>query len=67
MASKYILVDEYVDGELKGKPSYFKQMTGIGPMSTPNKDEAWQFDSEEEAKLSPANRHWSANWKVEKL
>lgn len=65
--SRYILVDEYTDGELKGQPKYFKQMTAIGPMSTPNKEEAEQYNSEDEAKFSPAHRHWSANWKVEKL
>ncbi len=34
--AKYILEDTYNDG----KPKYFKQMTGIGPMATPEKDEA---------------------------
>lgn len=64
---KYILVDEYDHDELKGKPKYFKQMTGIGPMSTPDIEQAERYDSEEDAKRSPANRHWSANWKVEKV
>ena len=65
--SKYILVDEYDHDELKGKPKYFKDMTGIGPMSTPNTDEALVYDSEDDAKFSPAHKHWSSNWKVEEL
>ena len=59
---KYILEDTYEDG----KPKYFKQMTSIGPMSTPDINEAEVFETEDDAKLSPANRHWSANWKVTK-
>lgn len=62
--SKYILVDEYLDTK---QPKYFQQMTGIGPMSTANKAEAMVFDTEEEAKQSPAHRHWSANWRIEEL
>ncbi len=65
--SKYILVDEYLGGDHIGKPKYFKGMTGIGPASTPNIEEAQHFDTEEEAKQSPAHRHWSADWKVEKI
>jgi len=45
--SKWILRDE-----LSG--SYFKQWTGIGPMSTQDISEAHQFDSREEALRSPA-------------
>lgn len=65
--SKYILVDTYDSGELKDKPKYFKQMTGIGPMATPDVYEAMVFDTEEEAKTSPAHRHWSASWSVKEL
>lgn len=63
----FILVDEYDHDSLKGQPKYFKQMTAIGPMSTPNIEEAEQYETEEEAKQSPANHHWSANWRVEAL
>ena len=61
--SKFILVDKYNDD----KPKYFKQMTGIGPMATPNIEEAEKFDTEEDAKTSSAHRHWSANWHIEKV
>jgi hypothetical protein len=61
--SKYILVDKYADGT----PEYFKQMTDIGPMATKSKDEAMQYDTEEEANQSPAHRHWSANWHIEAI
>lgn len=61
--SKYILVDEYNDG----RAQYFKGMTAIGPMSTANKAEAMQYETEDEAKQSPAHRHWSANWRIELL
>lgn len=64
---KYILVDVYDHEELKGQTKYFKQMTGIGPMATEKKSEAMVFDTEEEAKLSEAHRHWSSNWTIEEL
>lgn len=64
--SKYILVDEY-SGDRKGQPKYFAQMTGIGPASTPFESQAMRFNTEEDAKQSDANRHWSANWHVEEV
>lgn len=38
------------------KESYFKQMTGIGPMCTPHLKEAARFKTREDAVLSPAFR-----------
>lgn len=58
--SKYILEDKYEDG----RPKYFKRMSAIGPMATPNLEEAERYDSEDEARQSPAHRHWSANWQI---
>lgn len=41
---------------LKDGTHFFKQMTGIGPMSTSNIFEAQEFDTKEEALQSPAMR-----------
>lgn len=65
--SKYILVDQYEHDEMKGKPKYFCEMTQLGPMATPDIKKAARFDTEEEAKQSEAHRHWSANWRIEKV
>ena len=35
---------------------FFKQMTGIGPMSTSDIFEAQEFDTKEDAQMSPAMR-----------
>jgi hypothetical protein len=51
--SKWILRETLASKRL-GKPIYFQQMTGIGPMSTPNIEEAAEFETEQEAKQSPA-------------
>lgn len=64
---KYILEDIYEHDERKGQPKYFKDMTQLGPMATPNIEEAFKFDTEEEAKQSQANLHWSSSWTVSEL
>lgn len=40
----------------RGRPLWFAQMTGIGPMTTATLAEAARFASREEAALSPALR-----------
>ena len=53
--SDYILKAAATDRDL-----WFKQMTGIGPMTTADLSEAERFGSEEEARQHPANRHMLA-------
>jgi hypothetical protein len=50
-----------------GMPIWFRQMTGIGPMTTANIEEAARFDSPEEAKLHPANFHWASFYEAEEV
>lgn len=49
----WVLVETSKDRE---KPLYFHMMTGIGPKTTADIDEAAKFESKEEAYQSPAMR-----------
>lgn len=46
--TKYILRDST---DVDGRPSYFMQMTMVGPMLTSDPGKAQVFDSEEEANI----------------
>ena len=60
MTEKFVLAATYLNGPHDGQPQYFKAWTGIGPMATPNLDEAERFDTAQEAMMSPAFSHWSS-------
>lgn len=54
--SKWVLRETLASKKLK-KPIYFKGMTAIGPMSTPELGDATRFGSKQEAMMSPAYVH----------
>ncbi len=49
----YVLIETT---KTRGNPLYFDRMTGIGPMTTPNLEEAMRFPTEQEARQHPACR-----------
>lgn len=50
-----------------GRPLWFQTMTGIGPRTTPDPDEAFIYSSREEAAQSPAMRHLLSSYEVEEV
>ena len=54
---KKIILTDPTATAVRGKPMFFKGMTGFGPMYTANCDEAMRFDTEEEAMRHPAVMH----------
>jgi hypothetical protein len=63
--SKQFILREVVASKSYGKPLWFKQMTGIGPMTTPDPDEAARFPTEEAAARSPACLHMLSCYEIE--
>lgn len=49
----------------RGKPLWFQQMTGIGPMTTADPGERATFVSREAALASPAMRHLLSTFEPE--
>ena len=62
--SEFVL-RERLASKTRGKPIYFKMMTRIGPCNTDNIDEACKFNTEAEAKQSPAFCHSLSFYTVE--
>jgi len=56
---------EKLASKARGKPIYYKMMTRIGPCNTDNPSEAARFDSEEQARQSPAYSHWLSSYTAE--
>lgn len=63
--SKWILRETLSSEKLK-TPIYFKGITAIGPMSTPNLEQAQRFNSKQEAMMSPAYVHPLSFYEPEK-
>lgn len=57
---KQTRVDFVLKAAATDRDLWFKQMTGIGPMTTPNLKEAMRFPDEQSALSHPANRHMLA-------
>jgi hypothetical protein len=51
----------------RGKPLWFKQMTGIGPMTTADPSERAVFPTREAALASPAMFHALSFYEVEEV
>jgi hypothetical protein len=62
----YCLIEK-VGSERVGKPLFFKEMTGIGPMTTPNVEERAVFGSREIAERCPAMFHSLSTFEVREL
>lgn len=60
----YVLRETLASKE-QGHDLWFKQMTGIGPMTTPDLTEAARFESEESARACPAMHHALSFYEIE--
>lgn len=55
------------DSTYRGKPLWFQQMTGIGPMTTADESDRAVFPTREAALASPALRHMLSSFNVEEV
>lgn len=62
----YVLV-ETLASKRQGRTLWFQQMTGIGPMTTPNVEERAVFDTQEAAARCPAMFHALSFYEVEEV
>ena len=59
----FVLVEPYASVQ-HGRTMWFKQMTAIGPMTTPNVEERRVFATEAAAYRCPAMLHMLTHWNV---
>lgn len=61
-SDQYVLAGTYLSGPCEGQPQYFRCWTAIGPMATPNLEEAERFPTAQAAMESPAFVHWASSY-----
>ena len=66
MPKRYVLVESFAS-KRQGRTLWFKQMTGIGPMTTTDPAERAEFPSEEAARQCPAMWHALSFYEVERV
>lgn len=62
----FVLRETFVSKQ-QGRDVWFKQMTGIGPMTTADPAERATFATREDAAASPATRHLLSSYEIEEV